>query len=631
MRTDVPYLDRLCDPDKPEIGRTVPAFGAYTPAQRLDVRKGKAASSRDVRSQPGSDVGRKSPLMIGTFLVLWVLSLAYYGPRLWQLVATSRTVVELALLSTYCAMLITFWLLTAYYIAVVLFSFIPIPLPSLPAHPDSEWPAVAILYPTCNDFQPEATTSCLNQDYPNFHLFLLDDSTEDEFHAAVEAFHAAHRERTTIVRRPTRQGFKAGNLNHALRGAAAGYPLFAVVDADERLPPDFLRRTVPYLRDSSLAFVQANHAPNPDQDSAFARDIAPTLLPFWHVHCRPRNRYGFVTFLGHGAVVRRSVWEAVGGLPEVVLEDIAFSAILGERGMRGLFLENLICREDFPISYLTFKRQQERYIIGTTQMLCKYLGPLLRSRKLSLIEKIDFCLWCSPLYVPALCLLFIALSSFGIAGMFGNWQSPVVSLFGQEFALPAIRVLDDRFAPLWHWDFQLFSVLSALSPAFACMALGAKGKLRARRLLFLSIVPYMSLMVVSWRGILGYLLRGRIFAPPTGERMLFHHREGATSLAGLACGGSSERAVTWRAPRIWEICIGGLLMVASLASFNLALGAVSCCLLMGVFIEVSGWERRVVRIACMSCFAVILLQMLINVTLRVQSPGLVPLVFSVHF
>jgi len=527
-------------------------------------------------------------------------------------------------------MLVIFWLLAAYYVAVVLFSFLSASLSCPLAHPDDEWPDVAILYPTCNDFQPEAAASCLKQDYRNFHLFLLDDSTEDEFRTVAEAFHAAHPERTTLVRRLTRQGFKAGNLNYALRGAAAGYPFFAVVDADERLPPDFLRRTMAYIRDSRLAFVQANHAPNPHQDSGFAREIGATILPFWNVHCRPRNRYGFVLYLGHGAVVRRSAWEAVGGFPEVVLEDLAFSAVLGEKGMRGTFLEDLLCYEDFPATYLAFKRQHERYIIGTTQVMRKYLRLLLRSRRLSLTEKIDFCLWCSPLYVPALCLLFAALCSLGLAGMLGNWQSPVVSLFGQQFTLPAVRALDDRFVPLWSWDFQLFSVLCALSPALACIALGVKGKLRAAGLLFLSTVPYLSLMVVSWRGVLGYLLLGRTFSPPTGERVLLP-KAGSLGLTDSARHWLLGRSVIWRAPRMWEICIGGLLMAASLASFNLALGAVGCCLLVGGFIGASGWGQRVVRIVSVSCFAVILLQMLINVTLLVQSPGLVPLMFSVHF
>ena len=570
--------------------------------------------------------------MVGCCLLLWSFSLLFFGPRLWRIIITSRNALEFLILFVFCVMLILFWLLTAYYISVVLFSFLSKPLP-LPNYANkASWPEVAILYPTCNDFQPEAADSCLNQDYSAFHIFLLDDSTQNKYCSAVDAFHAAHPESTTVVRRSTRLGFKAGNLNHALRGAAANYPFFAVVDADERLPADFLRRIVPYLCNSNLAFVQANHAPNPSQDSAFARDIAPTLLPFWSVHCRPRNHFGYVLYLGHGAIVRRSAWEVVGGFPEVVLEDLAFSALVGVQGLRGAFFEDLVCYEDFPGSYLAFKRQQERYVIGTTQVMRKYLGALLKTKKISLIEKIDFILWCSPLYVPALCLVFIALSSLGLAGILGRWSPLTFSILGHHFVLPEVRTLDQRFAPIWSWDFQIFSVIGALSPAFACLALGVKGKLRAIKLLFLTTVPYLSLMIVAWRGILSYLLLGKTFSPPTGESVIYVSVEPPSVLTVMPSSVRSRgRAYAWRSPRIWEISLGGLFAVTSLVSFNLAHFAISCCLLIGSWIEVSGWEAKFVRTACVSCFAIILIQMIINITLLVQPSGLVPLVFSIHF
>jgi len=248
---------------------------------------------------------RKSPLMIICFFLMWSFALVLYGPKLWQILTISETALEATLLLAFSVFHIIFWMLAAYYVAVVIFSFLSRPLPAM-GIPEDEMPEVAILYTTCNDFCAEAAESCLNQDYPNFHVFLLDDSTKEEIRAEVDAFHAAHPDKTTIVRRNSRQGFKSGALNHALRSVAAKYPFFAVVDADEKLPANFLKRTIVYMYNSDLAFVQANHAPNPRQNASFAKDIGQTILPFWDVHCRARNRYGFVVFVGHGAVVRCS-------------------------------------------------------------------------------------------------------------------------------------------------------------------------------------------------------------------------------------------------------------------------------------------------------------------------------------
>ena len=44
-----------------------------------------------------------------------------------------------------------------------------------------------------------------------------------------------------------RRGFKAGSLNNTLRTVATDAEFFAVADADSVLPPDFVRRLVPYF------------------------------------------------------------------------------------------------------------------------------------------------------------------------------------------------------------------------------------------------------------------------------------------------------------------------------------------------------------------------------------------------
>ena len=608
-------------------------FSSYVGTDTAEGQNaGKRKSTVDSNIHPSGWANKqKSPLMISCFLLLWTFSLVLYGPRLWQILFTSKTIIEAILLSAFSIFLIIFWLLAAYFIAAVSFSFLSKPLLTPPDVLEEKFPEVAILYTTCNDFSAEAAASCLNQNYQNFHLFLLDDSSKEEIRAEVDAFHAAHPEETTIVRRSTRTGFKPGALNYVLRGVAAKYPFFAVVDADEKIPTDFLRQTIAYMHNSNIAFVQANHALNPQQKATFARDIGPTILPFWDVHCRTRNRYGFVVYVGHGAVVRRSAWEAVGGFPEVITEDLAFSALLAEKGMRGLFLEKVVCYEDFPTTYPAFKRQHERYITGTTQVMCKYLGRLLRSQRISLTEKIDFLLWCSPLYIPALCLLFVVLCSLCLTVVFGNWSILTISIFEHQFVLPPVRILDERFASLCSWDFQLVSVFGAFSPAFACLALGLKGKLRAGRVLFLSTAPYLSLMLLSWRGILRYLLTRRTPWPPTGEKLSTFPKGGFHTLKSSTHRGYSGCFGTWYLERIWEIGIGGVLAIASLISFNFAFFAVSCCLLVGAYIEVFGWEGRFAHFASIGCFALILLQMVLNLALLSHSPGLVPLVFSVHF
>ena len=83
--------------------------------------------------------------------------------------------------------------------------------------------------------------------------------------------------------------------------------------------------------------------------------------------------------------------------------------------------------------------------------------------------------------------------------------------------------------------------------------------------------------------------------------------------------------------RTIEIFTGGVLAIASLESFNIAFFAVSYCLLIGAYLEVFEWEGKFAHLTSVSCFALILLQMILNLALLTQTPGLVPLVFTVHF
>jgi cellulose synthase/poly-beta-1,6-N-acetylglucosamine synthase-like glycosyltransferase len=572
------------------------------------------------------EFGKKSPLMILFFFVLWIASLVVYGPRLLNTISFGQNFIQVFLLILFSIILIVFWFLASYFISVLFFYFFSKPIKAPELDGDINWPGVAILYPTCNDFQTEAALTCLNQDYPDFHLFLLDDSYDEEYCGKVTAFHNQYPEKTTILRRADRKGFKAGNLNHALNTTVIGFPFFAVVDADEKLPLDFLKRTLNHMRNPEIAFVQANHLPNPKPETDFARDISPTILPFWQIHCKTRNKFGFVAFIGHGALIRHSSWKSINGFPEVITEDLAFSAELRKNGMQGIFLEDLYCYEDFPSNYISFKKQQERYIIGTTQVILKNIKSVILSKKIGFIEKLDFFMWCTPLFIPPLALIFLLVNCIGFTFAFGSWAVSTITIFGQEFHIHQIRIQNTPYSLLYSLDFQIFSVICAFSSAFGCIALGFMKKLSAIKLLFLSTAPYLSLMLVTWRGIIGYIFKGRVLFPPTGEQLLV-----STLKVSNISHESIKKANQWHTPKYWELAFGIVLSVISLLSINFGLFAVSACLLIGVGIEIFGWENRIIQISIKSCFVLILIQVLLSIMLLHSSPWLTPLIFSVHF
>ena len=112
---------------------------------------------------------------------------------------------------------------------------------ALPADPGDATARVAILYATCDDFRASACRTLLDQHGVRFDLYILDDSTDAELQAAVDAWARQQSRTVHVVRRSDRRGHKAGNLNHWLAtcGDPARYRYALLVDADEHVPPDF--------------------------------------------------------------------------------------------------------------------------------------------------------------------------------------------------------------------------------------------------------------------------------------------------------------------------------------------------------------------------------------------------------
>jgi cellulose synthase/poly-beta-1,6-N-acetylglucosamine synthase-like glycosyltransferase len=424
------------------------------------------------------------------------------------------------------------WLYGIYNVGVVGFAllhrrgrrsrgvWLPPPLPT-PA------PRVAILYVTCNDFVEESAASCLAQDYHGYTLYLLDDSSDAALREQVDAFAARHPGQVQVVRRSDRRGFKAGNLNHGLQHAAVAEPVFAVVDADELLPPDFLRRTVPMLwADPRCGFVQANHRSNPAGRGALHSAVGVGIDIHWRWYHPLRNRYGFVMLLGHGAVIRREVWAEIGGFPEIVSEDLAFSLRARQRGWHGVFAEDVICYEEFPETIRAFRVRHMKWTRGTCEFFAREMWPALRSGGMPLVEKLDVLFPALSLPLALVYFLFVIDANLVFAVLFTQPHPLTLELGGHSIVLPT-RALDPGFSVVQTWDFFLITLLTFLAPIL-CFVIELAGKPRQLfRFLCQSTVMYAALGPMSSLGVVGYLLTGKATFLVTGDRS--RARDGGTA------------------------------------------------------------------------------------------------------
>ncbi|MCX6643441.1 MAG: glycosyltransferase, partial [Candidatus Bathyarchaeota archaeon] len=57
----------------------------------------------------------------------------------------------------------------------------------------------------------------LRSSYPNQEIWILDDSTDETSKDEVDVFVSSSSQRINLVRRPNRDGFKAGAINSVLK------------------------------------------------------------------------------------------------------------------------------------------------------------------------------------------------------------------------------------------------------------------------------------------------------------------------------------------------------------------------------------------------------------------------------
>ncbi|MCC7244799.1 MAG: glycosyltransferase [Saprospiraceae bacterium] len=603
--TDIRQLDAVLP------SYAVPAFNKKRPASAL-------SSDRPMALSP-------NPAMYITIFSAWIFALLWFQPRLLMLLDMAYDIPSRITLWLFIIFIDFAWLYGMYNISVVMFAiyyrFFQKTKPIVSAEAltsTDDLPPIAILYTTCNDFVEESVLSCLRQDYPNFKVYILDDSSQLAYQEQIDAFAAQHTELVQVVRRPDRKAFKAGNMNYGLAHVAKE-PYFAIADADEILATDFLRKTVAVLEsDPTCGFVQANHRANPDSPSPLARDLGTGIDIHWKWYQPLRNEYGFVMFLGHGALLRRDVWEKIGGFPDLVSEDLGFAIHARELGYRGRFLEDVVCFEDFPDSVRAFRIRHMKWTRGTSEFLKKKMGWLIRAKNISWTEKLDILFPTLNLPLTLVYFLFMLNANLALPYFFGFDQDITFVVGGQEFSMPIIT-LDTRFQVIYGWDFYLITLLTFFAPVLSFIVALASKPLRLFKFLSHSTALYAALTPLSSIGVLAYLISGKAIFLVTGDAKQSEHQQHNKGRGGLkAIRGGWQSFLSKSHPDTslvqgFEILTGLGFLAAAFVMFQISfIGLCLAFVLLPILHHYSWGESRFIRSIVYVPFLLIIIGVLLS-------------------
>lgn len=141
-------------------------------------------------------------------LCLWFWTVLYFNPRILALLWGQENILaKFALISF--MLLDLFWYYALYYVVIIAFAYLKNTLISKILLNNNEIlikkPSVALLYTTYNDFQENAVLSCINQEYANFQVFILDDSKDADYKNRIDKFATQYKEKAIVIRREGRQ------------------------------------------------------------------------------------------------------------------------------------------------------------------------------------------------------------------------------------------------------------------------------------------------------------------------------------------------------------------------------------------------------------------------------------------
>jgi len=425
-------------------------------------------------------------------------------------------------------------------------------------------PSVAIFYMTCDDFDPVAVGSCIQQDYPCHHVYVLDDSTEQSFIDMVNKYKDRCSFEVMVVRRNTRSGYKAGNINHGLRQLTKDIDFVLLVDADEVLPKGFLSATMSRMMafEEDIAFIQASSRGRPDPDNPFAHDLHVFVDMYWRHFLPLKDKYGFSAALGHGILIRRDALDAIGGFPELVSEDIALTLTLKEAGFDGVHESEVFGYESFPPSLEAFRRRQYRWTKADLQLCFKMLSRYITTTRLELTERLDAAT--REVKLPLTCLVAPTI----MAGAVLSLYTPKIQMAPALLPLIGIILLVG-LSPIWCfcWHLRQSSMsLARFIPKWFFVALN---------LIFLHFVAPVT-----------FLINQNVIFHPTGsingKKSISNPHNTAVSLSP-----SSTLFI------FLEIGFGASLFLIAILTYNLLLTAIATAILCLVPVQKLGWNHPV--------------------------------------
>lgn len=204
-----------------------------------------------------------------------------------------------------------------------------------------QFPKVTVILPARNEerFLERCLTSLISQDYPNFEIMAVNDSSSDGTAEIMRKFKATDTRVRYVDARPKPEGWVGKNWACYEGYLKASGDLFLFTDADTQHSNDVISLAVSRLVAEDLDAITA--IPRLLCNDFYTRVTLPPLFIFLHTRFSPlrvndpNTKTGY--FFGSFYLIKKAAYEEVGthkGVSEELVEDGALGGKVKEAGLR---------------------------------------------------------------------------------------------------------------------------------------------------------------------------------------------------------------------------------------------------------------------------------------------------------
>ncbi|MGA8635497.1 MAG: glycosyltransferase [Candidatus Dormiibacterota bacterium] len=306
-------------------------------------------------------------------------------------------------------------------------------------------PWVALQVPTYNEpvevVRP-TLESLARIDYPNLMIQVVDNNTTDPaLWKPIEQLCAQLGPRFAFVHLENWPGFKAGALNEATPRLPQEVEILGIVDADYQVHPQWLRNTIGYFDDPSVAFMQTSQHYREWRDNAYLRGLFYSFRYFFDITMIARSHRNAIIFCGTMGLIRRSAFNAIGGWnQECITEDAEASLRMLGAGYRGVYDSVAYGEGLMPLDFDGLKKQRFRWALGGIQILkfhWREMVPFASHRmRLTLGQRIHYLLGSVQWFAEVLTATFTVLLLATALATSLHERLPIRQLTGAVLAVP---------------------------------------------------------------------------------------------------------------------------------------------------------------------------------------------------